>query len=92
MKIKLQGMGYLREFLGREPQSVELHENSTLKDLLEWIGTHHAERFPPYLWDATQHQFRGPIMLVVDGKMTVDTSTPLREGLEVNVMYAVAGG
>jgi molybdopterin converting factor small subunit len=92
MKITLKGLGLLRDYLGHEPQEVELSDNSAIKDLLRWIEEHHGSRFPAYLWDFQKHQFRGPVVLVINDKMTLDPSAPLTEGTEVSVMYAVAGG
>ena len=91
MKIILKSMGFMRDYLGREPQVVVLPENSTLNDFLQWIETHHATRFPAF-WNFQEHRFRSPVVLVINGKVALQSNAPLEEGLEVNVMCAVAGG
>jgi molybdopterin converting factor small subunit len=92
MKVRLKSSGYLRDFFGKEPEEVELPENSTVQDLLHWIEEHHASEFPPRIWDFGQHRFCAPVVLMVDGRAAPGNTTPLRESEEVLVLYPVAGG
>ena len=92
MKITLKTIGDLRETLGREPQEVNLPENSNVKDLLCWIEDHYGARLPAYLWDTQEHHFRGPVVIIINKKVVLDVNTPLADGLEVSVMKALVGG
>ena len=92
MKVIVRAIGDLREYLGREPQEIELAANSSAQDLLLAIELRHGAGLPGYLWDFQKHQFRGPVVLVVDKKAIQDFETELEEGSEITVMKAVAGG
>lgn len=92
MKITLTGTGPLRQYLGGGPEEVRLPDDSVLTDLCQWIEEHHASELPDYLWDFRSHKFRGPIVFAVDGQHVMDPNTPLTDGAEVTVTYAVAGG
>ena len=92
MKITLKTVGDLRDYLGREPQQVDLPENSIVMDLLRWIEERHSSKMPAYLWDAQEHKFRGPVVVIINKKIVFDFNTPLVDGLEVSVMKALVGG
>jgi molybdopterin converting factor small subunit len=92
MKITLKTIGELRDYLGREPQEVDLPENAIIKDLLRWIEDHYGSKLPAYLWDSQEHQFRGPVVLIINKKVIFDVNTPLAEGFEVKVIKALVGG
>jgi molybdopterin converting factor small subunit len=92
MTITLRCLGLLRDYFGQELQTVPLPERATARDLLRWIEDHCAARFPRDLWDYEQHQFHGPVALAVDDRLVLDFDLALRDGCEVSVMYAVAGG
>lgn len=92
MKITLKTIGDLRDYLGREPQEIDLPENAIIKDLLLWIEDHYHTKLPAYLWDSQEHQFRGPVVLIINEKVIFDVNRPLAEGLEVSVMKALVGG
>ena len=92
MTITLRCLGPLRDYFGRELQTVELPDHATARDLLQWIEEHCAAGFPQYLWDYERHQFRGPVALAIDSGLVLDLNLSLHEGCEVRVMYAVAGG
>jgi hypothetical protein len=47
---------------------------------------------PAYLWDSQTHQFRGSVALVIEKRTVQDVTTPLKEGQEIIVMKAIAGG
>jgi molybdopterin converting factor small subunit len=92
VKITLAGTGPLRQYLGGGTEVVRLPDDSVLADLFQWIEEHHASELPDYLWDFRSHKFRGPVIFAIDGRQVLDTNTPLTDGAEVTVMYAVAGG
>lgn len=92
MEITLRCLGPLRDHFGRELLAAQLPDNSMASDLLQWIEEHCAAAFPRYLWDFEKHRFRGPIAFSIDGTLLLDWNMPLRDGCEVSVMYAVAGG
>jgi molybdopterin converting factor small subunit len=92
MKVIFRAIGDLRDYLGRSPQEFNLSEDSCVQDLLEEIELRHGPVLPTYLWDFEKHHFRGPVFLVVDNKAIQDFNTPLKDGLEITVVKAIAGG
>jgi sulfur carrier protein ThiS len=82
----------LREYFGREPVELQLPEDATLLNLFQVIDQRWGSTLPAYMWDSTQCAFRGPILLLVNKKVVLDYSTVLRDGQEVTVLHALAGG
>lgn len=92
MEVTVKAIGDLREYFGREPHTVVLSESAVLNDLLLAIEERWGVGLPSYLWDFNSHQFRGPVLLVVDKKAVQDLNAPLKDGLQVSIMRAIAGG
>jgi len=92
MNVVLKGIGDLKDYFGKEPREVELPQNAHVRDLLKCIEQIWGTNFPPYLWDFEKHQFRGPVVLVVNRKAVQDLDAPLQDGIEISIMRAVAGG
>ncbi|MGB9586502.1 MAG: MoaD/ThiS family protein [Anaerolineales bacterium] len=92
MKILLKPIGDLHDYFGREPLEIQLPDNAEAKDLLIAIGERWGSNLPMYLWDSQKCTFRGPVFLVVDSKVLKDPHTPLRDGQEVVLLKALAGG
>lgn len=92
MHVTVKGIGDLTDYLGKEPWEVELPEDSCARDLFQQIEARWGAIFPPYLWDTEQHQFRGPVFLVVNRKVLQGMDAPLHDGMEIRIMRAIAGG
>ncbi|RCK74722.1 MAG: hypothetical protein ANABAC_1439 [Anaerolineae bacterium] len=92
MKVLFRPIGDLRDYFGREPQEIELPNNAVVRDLLEVVAERWGNALPAYLWDSQNRTFRGAVYFVVDGKVLKDLDAPLRDGLEVILLKALAGG
>ena len=92
LRITLASVADLREYFGREPVELQLPEDATLHNLFQVIDQRWGSTLPAYMWDSTQCTFRGPILLLVNKKVVQDYSTVLRDGQEVTVLHALAGG
>ncbi len=92
MVIHLKGIGDLRDYIGKEPQAVELKDGATLSDLLLAIDNRWGKVFPYYLWDASQKQFRGAVFFLINKEVVKDMQTPLQDGLQINLLKAIVGG
>ncbi len=92
MKVMVKGIGDLAEYFGKEPRPVELIKDARVRDLLKFIEQQWGAGLPPYLWDFEKHQFRGPVVLVMNKKAVQDLDTPLQDGGEIRIMRAVSGG
>jgi molybdopterin converting factor small subunit len=92
MKVGLKAIGDLRDYLGRGVQEIDLDEGARVTELLQAIELRWGARLPAYLWDPRVHKFRGPVVLVIEKRTVQDFNTPLKDGIEIIVMKAIAGG
>ncbi len=92
MRVSLKAIGDLRDYFGRDPEIIELPEGAVAQDLLNAIHARWGASLPAYLWNQQTHQFKGPVLLVVDKKAIRDLTFPLADGIEINLFRAVAGG
>jgi molybdopterin converting factor small subunit len=92
MKVYLKSIGDLRDYLGREPQEIELPDGAQFGELLALIGRDWGPRLPAFIWDAEKQQFRGAVFFVVDKQVVQDMDVPLKDGQEVALMRALSGG
>ena len=92
MKITLKGTGTLQEYFGREEHSLDLPHNSTVRELLVKVEEDWGSRLPAYLWDFKEHKFRGPVVVVVDKVVVRTPELKLKDGSEVQLVKALAGG
>lgn len=92
MKIYLRSIADLRDYFGRAPQEIELEETATLQDLLLAIDSRWGKDLPSYLWDPAKKQFRGPVYFLIDQEVVQDMRTPLKDGLQIDLMKALVGG
>lgn len=92
MVIQLKAIGDLRDYIGQEPQAVELKENATLADLLAEIDVRWGKALPQYLWDSSQKKFRGAVFFLINEEVVKDLQTPLQDGLRIDLLKAIVGG
>ena len=92
MKIRLKTIGDLRDYFGREPQEIELPENAVMGDLFPVIEQRWGAILPAYLWDRDKKRFKGAVAILVEKKVIHDCKTPLKDGMEVQLLKAMAGG
>jgi molybdopterin converting factor small subunit len=92
MKIRLKSIGDLRDYFGREPQEIELPENAVMGDLFPVIEERWGTILPAYLWDREKQRFKGAVVLLVDKRVIHDFKAPLNDGMEVQILKAIAGG
>ncbi len=92
MKIRLKTIGDLREYFGREPQLIELPEAAVMADLCEVIGDRWGAVLPRYLWDGENRRFKGSVAILIEKKVIHDLKTPLQDGMEIQLLKAIAGG
>ena len=92
MKVYVKSIGDLRDYLGRDPQEIELPAGARFGELLAFIGEHWGKVLPPFIWDAEKQQFRGAVFFVIDKQVVQDMATPLQDGQEIMLMRALSGG
>ncbi len=92
MQVYLTCIGDLQAYFGREPHRIELPADASIAALYLAIDERWGKGLPPYLWDPERRRFKGPVYLIIDGKIVSDVSTPLQDGAQVKLMKALAGG
>ncbi len=92
MIVTIKAIGDLRTYFGRQSRQVELPAGATARDLCQRIEQIWGTGLPAYLWDFASHQFRGPVMLVVNKKAILNIDAPLQDGMEISILHALAGG
>lgn len=92
MLVTLRGIGHMREYLGDEPHAVDLPEGATLGDLLIRIEQDFKEQLTGSIWNWEGHRFRGPVVIVLGGRIVKDRTTPLQDQQEVCIHKALVGG
>jgi molybdopterin converting factor small subunit len=92
MKIRLKSIGDLRDYFGREAQEIEMQENAVVRDLFQVIEDRWGAILPTYLWDRDKKRFKGAVALLVDKQVIRDFGTPLKDGMEIQLLKAIAGG
>ena len=92
MKVKLVAMGNLEKELGSKLFTFDLAPGSRLADLMKKIGDELAGRIPPVLWNQEECRFRGPVVMMTNGKALRNPAESLREGQEILVFNVLVGG
>ena len=92
MVVQLKAIGDLRDYIGKEPQAVQLKEHATLADLLLAIDERWGAALPHYLWDAAQKKFRGAVFFLINEEVVRDLRTPLADGTQIALLKAIVGG
>ncbi len=92
MKISLRTIGDLRDYFGREPAEIVLADNAIMEDLLSEIDSRWGLILPNYLWNRQEKRFRGGVVLMTNKTVIRDLKSPLQDGIEIQIMRAIAGG
>ena len=81
MQVRVLFFGMLQDIVGRATDSLDLDENSTLRDVVEW----YQQRFPKL------QELSASIAMAVNSEYA-GLDTPLRTGDEVGLLPPVSGG
>lgn len=92
MQVILRSHGLLKKYFGQNAHRVELPESATVSDLFKYIERRWMDRMPHFLWNGKEHRFRGPVVVIVDGKAIRRRNTPLMHNQEVDLYKASVGG
>jgi len=92
MRVFLKSTGVFGRYLGTEAREVELPDDATLADFLDYFGRNLASEVPAYLWNEKEGAFRGPVIITINGEVAKDSGTPIRDGQELLLFKPVVGG
>jgi sulfur carrier protein ThiS len=92
MRVFLKSVGRIARYLGTEAREVELPDDATLADFLDYFGRTLASEVPAYLWNEKEGGFRGPVIITIDGEVAQGPETRIRDGQELLLFKPVVGG
>ena len=92
MKITVQFMGPLRDYVGEKTVEFDLAEQATYGALLEEIGHRFGHCFPEKIWDSNGGGFKAGILIMGTGRDLEDRETLLNEDEEVKILPLLGGG
>jgi molybdopterin converting factor small subunit len=92
MKVTVQFMGPLKDFIGEQTVQFDLPDQATYGALLEEIGCRFGERFPEKIWDTNGRGFKAGILIMGAGRDLEDRETLLKEDEEIKVLPLLGGG
>jgi len=95
MQIKVRLFDRLRDTSGKSALSEDMHENSTLRELIEKIATEEGTEFKKLMLDTITNRPLPNVTILVNGRHNrfIDgLETRLKEGDMVDLMTAMSGG
>lgn len=92
MKIFLEGTGPLKEYMGKETLEIEVGADSTVADLYPVIDEHWGSVLPPHIWNSKKHNFRGAVIVVINGTPVRDINLKLNQGDQIQLVKVLTGG
>ena len=92
MIVRLRAFGELEQPLGGERCELTVPPDATLAHLLNTIDERWGAQLSAELWDRDARRFRGPVVILADGRDITDPATPLREGQIISLVPVISGG
>jgi len=92
VKVKVRFAGLFRRYVGEREADFDIPEGSTAGDLLVLLGKTYGSLLPKGLWDEESCTFHRSMRLARVGAATIDPEEELRDGDELLVIFALAGG
>jgi len=92
VKVKVRFAGLSRRYVGEREAEFEIPDGSTAGDLLVLLGKTYGHCLPDGLWDDESLKFHRSMRLARVDAGTIDPDETLREGDELLVIFALAGG
>lgn len=69
-----------------------LKDQATVADLYNTIGESLGDKLPESIWNREKSRFRGPVLLVSDGKLIRDEAIRLYDGQKIELRRYLVGG
>jgi molybdopterin converting factor small subunit len=92
MKVTVQFVGPLKDFVGEQTAEFELADQSTYGVLLDEIGRRFGKCFPEKIWDTNGGGFKAGILIMGTGRDLDDRETVLKDGEQIKVLPLLGGG
>ncbi len=92
MKITVTFVGLLRQQVRTACVEVDLSDGADLQELLDYIDRQFGPGMGPRIWDRDRRMFRTGVRIAGDDRYLESPDTLLRDGEQISIMPAMAGG
>jgi molybdopterin converting factor small subunit len=92
MKVTVQFMGPLKDYVGEKTVQFDFPDQATYGTLLEEIGSRFGQCFPEKIWDSNGGGFKAGILILGTGRDLEDRETLLNEDEEIKILPLLGGG
>ncbi|MCJ7652786.1 MAG: MoaD/ThiS family protein [Actinobacteria bacterium] len=92
MQVEVRFAGLFRRYVGEQEKVFDVPDGSTAGDLLLLIGKEYGPRLPKNLWDEQSGRFHRSIRIARSGSPRLDETELLRDGDNILLIFALAGG
>jgi len=92
MEITLRFVGFVEKMVGSERVRMAFPRGAVYQDLLDEIDRQFGDRLPERMWDREKKCFRGPTLVVGEGRDLESPDDPLVDGEEIKLIVMMAGG
>jgi molybdopterin converting factor small subunit len=92
MRVDFHYFAQVRASAEKETETLEVSEEATVLEAILSASEHHQQTFRDLLFEQ-ERKLRGSVVVLLDGQpVPKPEETPLREGQEISLLTAVAGG
>jgi len=92
MQVKVRFIGLMRRYTNEQERVFDLPDGSSAGDLLKQIGREYGSRLPKNLWDDEKSRFHRSVRISRQGTSMLEEAELLRDGDEILLLFALAGG
>jgi molybdopterin converting factor small subunit len=92
MKVTVQFMGPMKDFVGEQTAEFDFPEPVKYGDLLREIGSRFGHCFPEKIWDTNGGGFKPGILVMGTGRDLDDPEALLIDGERIRVLPLLGGG
>ena len=92
MQVTVRFFGLFKRYTGEAQRVFDLPEGSCAGDLLRLIGEEYVSRLPDHLWNSETGCFHRSVRITRGKGTALDKTETLKEGEELLLLFAMAGG
>ena len=92
MEITLRFVGFVEKIVGSERFQMTFPAGAAYQDLLKEIDRQFGDQLPERMWDRDKKCFKGPTLVVGEGRDLESPGDLLIDGEEIKLIVMMAGG
>jgi hypothetical protein len=92
MKVRVELVKQMKDAVQVQGNlQLKLHGNR-LKDVFEALDNEIGDILPNSIWNRVKKRFRGPVLIIADGKILRDENTIVKDGQLLKIKRFLVGG